>query len=98
MNKGQKKLHSGIEAVINTVVGYVIAVTSQEVIFPMYGVHIPLWASMTMALWFTVVSVVRSYSLRRLFNRWQVKGVPFARNIKSIQAFVKSIVLGKAPA
>lgn len=96
MSKGQKKLHSGIEAVINTLVGYIVAVTSQEVIFPMYGVHIPLWASMTMALWFTVVSIIRSYSLRRLFNTWQVKGIPFARNFKSIQTIVKSRILGKA--
>ena len=58
-----------IEAVANVVVGYWIAVGAQIAIFPLFGVNLPLWDNMLIGALFTVVSLVRSYALRRLFNR-----------------------------
>lgn len=69
----QTKKHSAIEAVANTAVGYGVAVMSQVVILPQFGVVLPLSANMKIGLWFTVISIVRSYALRRAFNRWHVK-------------------------
>ena len=64
----QTKKHSGIEALVNVLVGYAVAITSQVIIFPWYGVHISLEDNLFIGLWFTVISLVRSYALRRAFN------------------------------
>lgn len=70
----QSKGHSLLEAVLNTSIGYVIAILTQVAVFPLFGIHIPLEQDLLIGLIFTVVSLVRSYALRRLFNRWHLKG------------------------
>jgi len=51
-------------------VGYVVAVLTQIAVFPLFGMHVPLSDNLLIGLLFTVVSLVRSYALRRVFNRW----------------------------
>ncbi len=65
----QTKRHSAFEAVANVAIGYGVAVASQVAIFPLFGIHIPLADNLLIGLWFTAISIVRSYALRRLFNR-----------------------------
>ena len=38
----QTRLESAIEAVINVLVGYGVALLSQIIIFPWFGIHVPL--------------------------------------------------------
>lgn len=71
---GQTKTHSLLESLFNVAVGYSVALLSQLLIFPIYGIHIPLTDNIQIGLWFTVVSVLRSYILRRWFNRITVRG------------------------
>ena len=66
----QLKRHSLLESVINVAVGYGVALLSQIVIFPLYGMEVPLSANIQIGIWFTAISIVRSYVLRRAFNRW----------------------------
>ena len=70
----QSKRHSFMEAVLNVLIGYWIAIATQMAVFPLFGIHIPLEQDLLIGLIFTVVSLVRSYALRRLFNRWHLKG------------------------
>lgn len=65
----QTRRHSAIESVANVAIGYGVAIGSQLAIFPMFGIHIPLADNLLIGLWFTAISIVRSYALRRLFNR-----------------------------
>lgn len=65
----QSRRHSALESVANVAIGYGVAVASQIVIFPMFGIHIPLGDNLLIGLWFTAISIFRSYSLRRVFNR-----------------------------
>ena len=65
---GQTRCHSLIESCVNVAVGYLVAVGSQTVILPLFGIRIGLRESAEMALWFTGISIVRSYVLRRIFN------------------------------
>lgn len=60
---------SFIESITNVSVGYFVACLSQIIIFPLFGVHLPLRDNFLIGGWMTVVSVVRSYTIRRLFNR-----------------------------
>lgn len=64
----QTKLASLIEASINTAIGFVVALASQIVVFPMVGIHVPISTNLEVGAWFTVISVARSYIIRRWFN------------------------------
>lgn len=64
----QSKKHSAIESATNILVGYLVALGSQIVIFPMFGIQATLRDNMLIGAFFTVVSLVRSYVLRRIFN------------------------------
>jgi len=66
----QLKRHSLLESVINVAVGYGVALLSQIVIFPLYGMEVSLSANIQIGVWFTVISIIRSYLLRRCFNKW----------------------------
>lgn len=64
----QTRIQSAIEAVANVAVGYVVAILSQIAVFPLFGIHVPLSSNLAIGAWFTVISLVRSYILRRWFN------------------------------
>jgi hypothetical protein len=65
----QSKRGSLIEAVTNTVVGYVLAVATQFAVFPIYGLKVGVVENLGLGLVFTAVSLVRAYVLRRIFDR-----------------------------
>jgi hypothetical protein len=58
-----------VEAVANVISGYCIALGTQLLLFPMLGVRISTVQNASIAGVFTIVSIVRSYCLRRLFER-----------------------------
>ena len=60
---------SMVEAVANVVIGYGIAIATQVVVFPIFGIHITLTDDLAIGLVFLVVSLIRSYLLRRVFER-----------------------------
>ncbi len=64
----QSRLGSLIETIINTAIGYVVALASQLIIFPMFDIHVPLGTNLAIGAWFTLVSVLRGYAVRRWFN------------------------------
>jgi di/tricarboxylate transporter len=65
----QSRTGSLMEAIYNVMLGYAIAVASQVAIFPLFGINIPLTDNLLIGLYFTAISLARSYVLRRLFNR-----------------------------
>ena len=64
----QSRRASAAEAVANVLIGYGVALAAQTVIFPWFGIHASMSQNMCIGLAFTVVSLVRSYCLRRIFN------------------------------
>ena len=68
----QTRLMSLVEAVANVIVGYGVAVVTQTLIFPVLGLHTTLAQNLKMGAVFTVVSIARSFALRRLFERIRV--------------------------
>ena len=71
----QPKLHSFYESVFNIVVGLGINVTAQLIIFPLFGMYISAVQTGEIAGIFTVISLVRSFFLRRLMNWWHIKNL-----------------------
>ena len=64
----QTKLGSFAEAWANIFVGFTVNYFANLLIFPLFGFHISLEANFVMGLIYTVISLVRSYVLRRWFN------------------------------
>lgn len=65
----QSRRLSALEAVANVVVGLGVAFATQVVVFPMFGFYASTQQHVALTAIFTAVSLVRSYALRRVFNR-----------------------------
>ena len=68
----QSRAMSLVEAMANVFVGYGVAVVTQILILPVFGLHATLAQNLKMGLVFTGISIVRSFALRRLFERIRV--------------------------
>lgn len=64
----QSRWMSLVESVSNIVVGYCLAVLTQVLVFPLFGLSVSLGENLGIGAVFTVVSLVRSFVLRRIFN------------------------------
>ena len=64
----QARLDSLIEAIINVAIGFAINFTANMLIFPLFGFHITARDNLLLGLIYTVISVARSYCIRRWFN------------------------------
>ena len=64
----QTKRQSLSESIVNVVVGYLIAVGSQVLIFPFFDIVVTIGDNLLIGLWFTMVSILRSYLIRRYYN------------------------------
>jgi hypothetical protein len=63
-----------VESVANVIVGYGVAVVTQILIFPIFGLQTTLGQNLAMGGIFTIVSLARSFLLRRLFEAIRVAG------------------------
>jgi hypothetical protein len=72
----QSRVMSLVEAFANVVVGYGVAVLTQILIFPVFGLHTTLVQNLAMGAVFTVVSIARSFALRRLFEQIRIRQTP----------------------
>ena len=64
----QTRLGSLIEALFNVAIGFAINMAANFVILPMVGFHITLGQNLFIGVLYTLVSVARSYIVRRWFN------------------------------
>lgn len=65
----QSRRMSLIEAITNVAVGYALAVATQMLVFPWFGLHASFGDNLALGLFFTAISLIRGYALRRLFTR-----------------------------
>lgn len=64
----QTRTQSLIESATNIAIGYTVALISQLIVFPIVGIHVSLSTNLEIGLYFTVISLIRSYLVRRWFN------------------------------
>ena len=74
----QTKLGSFAEAWMNIAVGFSINFVANMAILPIFGFHVTAGSAFEIGLIFTVISLVRSYVLRRWFN-----GLKFGNDAKT---------------
>jgi hypothetical protein len=71
----QTRRASMIESLLNVAIGYGVALASQIIVFPWFGIHIGLSENIAIGVIFTVISIGRSFAVRRLFEAMRVRGV-----------------------
>lgn len=64
----QTRMGSFIESLINIAIGYVINFTANLLILPLIGFHITVTQNLFIGLLYTIISVARSYVIRRWFE------------------------------
>jgi hypothetical protein len=68
----QSRRMSMLESVANVMIGYGVAIVTQVIVFPWFGLHVSLGDNLAIGTIFTVVSLIRSYALRRVFEHIRV--------------------------
>ena len=59
---------SFVEALANVFVGFLVALMTQLIVFPLFGMETTLGQNLAIGGIFTTVSLARSYVLRRMFE------------------------------
>ena len=65
----QSKKHSTLESLTNTVVGLLTSFAIQLVIYPLLNIPVTLNQNIIITVVFFVVSFLRGYIIRRVFNK-----------------------------
>lgn len=65
----QTRLGSLIEALFNVLIGFAINFVANMLILPLVGFHITPGQNLFLGVLYTVISVCRSYVIRRWFNQ-----------------------------
>lgn len=65
----QSKKQSLVESLTNTFVGFLISFLSTFLIFPLVGYNSSPVKNLIITLYFTVISILRGYLIRRYFNK-----------------------------
>jgi hypothetical protein len=65
----QNKKQSFIESLINVTIGFFITMTSLYILFPILGIESNTGKNTIITLYFTSLSILRNYFLRRYFNK-----------------------------
>lgn len=69
MSQKQTKRMSLIETATNVVVGLATSFMVQWLVFPLFGIYVSHSTNAGITAIFFVVSLIRSYTIRRVFNR-----------------------------
>lgn len=64
----QPKKMSLLESASNVIIGLLVSMLMIRYMFPLFGVHLKLFDNITISIIFLIVSFLRSYLIRRLFN------------------------------
>lgn len=57
-----------VESAANVAIGYIVAVLSQMLVFPLVGIHATFSQNVISGVWFAGISLARGYLVRRFFN------------------------------
>lgn len=90
----QSRLSSAVEAVVNTLIGLSVSIAANVFLFYVYDIQASLTQVFHVAGWMTLISVVRSYLVRRAWNaefwlriNWHKPFGPLKPRTKTITRF-----------
>lgn len=65
---GQRKRWSLFETIASTAIGFTVTFLAQFIIYPIFSIETSAGTNFALASFFTIVSILRGYFVRRLFN------------------------------
>jgi hypothetical protein len=65
----QSKKHSALESITNVVVGLVMSIVTQMILYPILNIPVSFSQNLIITGVFFVISFIRGYAIRRFFNR-----------------------------
>lgn len=65
----QSKKHSALESITNVVIGLIMSIVTQMILYPILGIPVTFSQNLIITAVFFVISFVRGYVIRRFFNR-----------------------------
>jgi hypothetical protein len=79
---------SFLETALSTVIGLVVALGTQLLVFPLFGFNPPLGTNLAITAIFTVVSIMRQFMVRRLFEALHIR--------HPLSPFIKAVIAERA--
>jgi hypothetical protein len=74
-HRKQTRAASLAESLANVLIGYGLSVATTAVVLPwLFAIYIPIGANLAIGVVFTVVSIARSFAIRRFFEALRVRG------------------------
>lgn len=70
----QSKKGSLAESLVNIAIGIIIGFVSNIIVLPAFGYDVTIADGVVISLVFTSISLVRSYIIRRVFNKYNFFG------------------------
>lgn len=70
----QSKLGSLMEALTNIAIGLTIGFVSNIIVLPAFGYNVTIADGAMISVVFTAISLVRSYVIRRIYNKYNFFG------------------------
>lgn len=80
----QSRLMSLLETALSTAIGFAVALLTQIAVFPLFGFHPHLSDNLLITMIFTVVSIVRQFVMRRIFEALHIR--------RPLSAFMQAVV------
>mgnify|MGYP000967526439 CR=1 FL=1 len=78
----QTRIGSLIEALMNVVIGLMVSVAANAIVFPRFGFQPTVGENVAISMIYTAISIARQYVLRRWFNaRLQRAASRFAKAV-----------------
>ncbi len=68
-NTTQSKKQSFLESMSSTGIGFIVSLVSTFIVFPMVGIESNFKVNLQVTLYFTIISILRGYLVRRFFNK-----------------------------
>ena len=65
---------SFVESLINVSSGYGVALVARILVFPLFGLAVSIMDNVLIGAIFTIISICRSYALRRMFEIFRLWG------------------------
>jgi hypothetical protein len=66
----QSRIGSSVESLVNVLIGISVGLLSNLIVLPLFGYDVTFNDSLWIAIVFTAISFVRSYIVRRVFNKY----------------------------
>lgn len=70
---GQSRWGSLFESFVNVAIGFLVGFAANVIVLPAFGYPVTLGDAAWISVAFTVISLVRGYFVRRLFNRFHLR-------------------------